>query len=462
MTEMMLRLQRLPSSGPAWYGAAAVAALIVSLTGFVAPLALKGGLALVAGVAFLIISYRRPELGIVGLVGAAALDITGRLVSIGGIAITVYQAAVFVFVCTVALRLYRREVRWRPTVADVPLALLLGFAAAAIPGAIDVRESIVQFISMVSSAVLLYLVVLSIDRPKQAVTVVWGTLGIAAMLGVLAVLERFGIYSIGPVIKLWSYGIRVTATFKDPNVFGSFLICALGLSLPLLLQLRKWKPLLIALAGMGLALIALLLTFSRGAWVAFIVAFLVAFVLSRVPFTVKATLLVGSAFAVVVFFAVYVDPLFIQKKILGVGDNRSALSRVYMGIAALEIFRDHPMGVGLGNYPLIFPYYRPAFILPRLVQSHTAYLTVLVETGVFGLIGFMWLILRVGIRALVTTFRAADAQLQALSVGALAALTALLVQSLTYSFESSKFLWLTFGLCLAVARMHGATKEETS
>ena len=95
-----------------------------------------------------------------------------------------------------------------------------------------------------------------------------------------------------------------------------------------------------------------------------------------------------------------------------------------------------------------------------LVESHTAYVTVLAETGLFGFIGFMWLIVRFWFGTLKTALKAPAGRLQALAVGSLAGGTALLVQSLTYSLETSKFLWLTFGLGMAAMRIYADRSEE--
>lgn len=452
------RVTRMPEV--AWYGVAAVSAILMYAASVTAPLLVALVVVGCAASLFAWLSYQRPELGLVALVGGAALDVTGRLAQVGGATLTVYQGAVAVFGLVTIARLAKRRASWRPTKADVPLLLLVAFAAAAIPAAVDPRESIVQFISLISSATLVYFVVLSVDTPEQLRTVVWGTLAIAGTLGFFAVLERLEIFSIGPVLKLYGTGVRAKATFKDPNVFGSFLACALGLAMPLMLELKSWAGRIFAFSAAGLALMGLLVSFSRGALVAFLLAMLVTLLFSKASPVLRLVVLGAGAGALALFLLVYVDPVFLQERILGIANNRSALFRVYMAGAALQMWADHPMGIGLGNYPLVFPYYRPAFVLPNLVESHTAYLTVLVETGIVGFIGFMWLIVRTATGAIRVAVVRPRGTLQALAVGSVAAGAALLFQALTYSLETSKFLWLTFGVALAVAVLDRINKED--
>jgi O-antigen ligase len=404
--------------------------------------------------------YNRPEFGIVALVGAAALDVTGRVTQVAGVVITAYQAAVLLVAAVLLWRVAERRSSIPPTPADLPVLLFLSFCAAAIPAAVQSTTALVAFASLVSSVVLLYLVVIAIDTPAKGTLVVWSVLALVGLFGALAIAERLGIWSIQPFFKVWSYGIRARVTFKDPNIFGSFLAGSLALVLPSVLELRRPMALVAALGCMLAGLAGLAFTFSRGAWVGFAVGALVALLFSRVSPALKIAVVVGVGVAAAVFLVLFVDPTFVQTKLLDVSSNRSFLFRIYMGMSGLRMFADHPMGVGPGNYPFVFPLYRQAFVNPGLVESHTAYVTVLVEAGIVGFLGFMWLILRFLVSTARVALRASRGQLQALAVGSLAGGVALLTQSLTYSLEASKFLWLTLGLGFAAWRIFDMSTEE--
>lgn len=409
------------------------------------------------GVAAFAIVRERPEVGVGGLVVLAALDVTGRIAKVGGITITAYQIGVLLLGVLTLMRVVRGDTRTRATVVDLPLALFLAFAAASVPGAADPKRALVQLVSLLSSAALVYLVAWNVRTPSSARTVVLIVLGFAAVLGVVAVAERLGVLSIGTAVKKWGYGVRATATFDDPNILGSYLACALGLGAPVVLAERRMSTRLVGWAACASVGVGLLLTFSRGAWLAAAVAMLVVVALARVPWRVKMLAVGAVGLAGVAFLVFYLDPEFVRSKLLGVTENRSALNRVYLGVSALEMFLDHPMGVGLGSFPLVFPLYRHAFVNVGLVESHTAYLTVLAEAGIVGFAGFVWLFMRCA-KAVLRRALELTGTAQAIAVGALAAGSGLLVQAFTYSLETSKFLWLTVGIGMAVT--HFTAEEE--
>ncbi|MFA5843199.1 MAG: O-antigen ligase family protein, partial [Coriobacteriia bacterium] len=425
-----------------------------------APTAVSAALALGLAVAFALLASERPELGVVALVGAAALDVTGRVATVAGVQLTAYQLVVAALVAVLGVRAVRRRARVPATPADLPAALFLAFALAAVPGAVSPKLAAVSFLSLLSSVVLLYLVVVAVDTPERGETVVWGLLAIAAVLGALALVERAGLYSIQPLLKAWGYGIRAKTTFKDPNVFGSFLACAAAFGVPFALERRGTVRRLAAWGAVTVTVLGLVVTFSRGAWGGFLLALVVVLVFARVPLRVKTAFVGVAGLLLAVLLLRYLDPGWVREKLVDVGQNRSFMYRIYMGGSALRMWLDHPWGVGPGNYPLVFPAYRDAFVAPGLVESHTAYLTVLVETGLAGLAGLLWLVWRFLTRTARAALTLPEGAAHAIAVGALAAGVALLAQAFTYSLETSKFLWLTVGLGMAAARMSRTPRGE--
>lgn len=446
-----------------WVLAAACAAALLWVVSAALPPVLLAMVLGVLGVALVVVTYRMPEFGIVALVGAAALDVVGRVADVAGVILTAYQAAVVIVAAVLIWRVLEGTTRWVATRADVPVLLLLAFSAAAIPAATAPTVAVVSWVSLLSSVALLYLVVLAVDSEDRGWLVLWSVLLIVGAFGVLAVAERLGIWSIQPFFKVWSYGIRARVTFKDPNIFGSFLAGALALTLPVVLGTKGFLKRTVAVGCLLAGTAGLAFTFSRGAWVGFAAGLLVVLLFSRVSPALKIGIVVAVGVVVTVFLIRFVSPTFVQTKILDVSSNRSFLYRFYLSVSGLRMFLDHPMGIGPGNWPYVFPYYRPAFVAPTLLESHTAYVTVLAETGIFGFLGFLWLVVRFWFGSLRVAFKAPAGRLQALAVGSLAGGTALLVQALTYSLETSKFLWLTFGLGMAAMRIYAdSIKEDTA
>ncbi len=83
---------------------------------------------------------------------------------------------------------------------------------------------------------------------------------VSAIIGVMGYLNLFGL---GPALT--TYEGRVAGTFKDPNVFGSYLVLAAAYLLQLLL-LGSTRRMLVTAASFVIIMIGVFISFSRGSW----------------------------------------------------------------------------------------------------------------------------------------------------------------------------------------------------
>ena len=100
-------------------------------------------------------------------------------------------------------------------------------------------------------------------------------------------------------------------------------------------------------------------------------------------------------------------------------------------LAGLHMFQDHQwLGVGIGNYPALYPAYQVAPVWKNpLGHAHNYYINVAAEAGVVGLAAF--LILLVSAFAIVVYLyrRAADPLARTLALGTLGVLVTVAVHS---------------------------------
>lgn len=421
-------------------------------------------LATVAAAVYVVRTVQRPMLGLLVMIPAAALDVVGRLAQVSGVMITLYQVCAVLTTVAVVVAFARGTLRPAGSPMDLPVLLFLGLVVTAIPAAADPRLALVTAASLVSSGLALFLTVWIVRDIEGAWFVLLVLSLVSAVLGLLAVLERENMFAVsGSYFELWRYGTRARVTFGDPNILGAFLAPASLFAMAWAIGERDRARRAVMAACCLAAAAGLFATLSRGAIGGWLIGVLLIVVLCRVSLRWKIGLLAilgGGLFAVAVFV---LGPTWVEARIVGVGANASALYRVYMARTALEIFRDYPMGVGPGGYPHVFPFYRDAFVRAGLIESHTAYLTVLVELGFLGLAAFAWLLWRYFGRTVTALRRARDGRVHALALGALAAGTALAAQAFTYSLESTKILWFTFGLGMVAYRLAmGATQSDAS
>ncbi len=448
------RLEQEPWAALVWSGLAAGICVAVLALGGSLPLLAAGALVAVA-VALWVPSH--PEIALMALLATSALDVMGRLGKVGPATVTAYQAVLALSVLLAGGLLVAGRARVRATGIDAWLALLLVAALVTVPGAVNGPASVVAFVSLASSVVLVYLVAMLSPTPERLYRVLVALAVIAAGLGALAVVERLGIFSVQELYKTTADGIRARVFFKDPNIFGGVLAAAAVTSVPLALGEKRWVRAAVLWALVGAAVLGVAATLSRGALLGLVVGGVAAVLLSPVRPAVKVALLGAGAGLLAGFVLFVLDPRWVADKLLGIGDESSALNRVYLAQAAFAMFRDNPIGIGPGMWKEIIPAYRPYDLPADLLESHTTYLTLLVETGVLGVVGFVGALAATGVR-LVRGLLVGDVphleRVLLASTGA--GVTVLIVQSVTYSMETSKFLWFLIGAGLVAASFTSA------
>ena len=264
---------------------------------------------------------------------------------------------------------------------------------------------------------------------------------------------------------------RAFGTFGQPNPLGGFLALLLPLAMCLLLAgLRRWlrtrrKADLFSLCAWALPttllLAGLVASWSRGAWLAFIVAMLVT-LLALPRRLVHGLLLAGGVFVLTaLLWSTGVLPASLGERLasstegyLGFEDMRGAninpgnyavVERLAHWQAALNMASAHPWsGVGLGNYEHAYPQHRLIDWPEALGHAHNFWLNQLAETGLTGMAAwcFMWLAI------VLYTWRARqhpDDEARLAVVGLLGAWTSLAVHSLFDNlFVNNLFLHVGF------------------
>lgn len=404
-----------------------------------------------------------PIAGLVALLAAAALDITGRIAEIGPARFTLYQVLALALTLFTVWQLAMKRTVLPKTPMTLPLVAFLGTAALSLAFAAELAPAVVQLASLASSVVLVLIVATLVRDPRQGALVVGGVLAVAAVFGVLAILEWGDVFAVQhPVFYTAGYGIRARVTFLDPNILASFLMSAILLAVPLVAgaPMRRSARAVGAVAIL-VALVGLPATFSRGGLGGLTIGLIAIAALLRARRRVKLIFVAVMVLAIVAAGALVFDANWVQDNVIEAGETGSAADRVYMVEGALKMWLDHPFGVGLDNYQVVYPAYRDPRANSSIVESHTAYVTVLAETGFLGLLAFLWVLGAFFFRtALPAARRTRDLTVHALAVGAFAAALALAAQAFTYSLEASKFWWFAIGLGVAAWCM--ASREQAA
>ena len=220
---------------------------------------------------------------------------------------------------------------------------------------------------------------------------------IAALIATAA--GYIGFFHLLPGSDIFLANDRVSATFKDPNVYGPFLIFPLLL---LLISLMTRGLRLLDLAIMTFLFGGLLLSFSRGAWAHFAVSAAVAVLLlfvaapeprmrRRILLFSIAALLAMMLFVIALMLLPTVHDLFIERaKVIQPYDVGPG-GRFWEQKLALSVILDHPDGIGPFEFFRVYG-----------TQQHDVYMQGFLVYGWVGGVAYFTLVmvtLAIGLRA---------------------------------------------------------------
>lgn len=234
--------------------------------------------------------------------------------------------------------------------------------------------------------------------------------------------------------------IRIYGTLENPNLFAGFLLPILPLAAIALLRWQTPLRRLFAASALGLGLVALVLSYSRGAWMGMVASLglLVLLLALRQTRTwpplwrrlFPVLLLVGGT-VVLVLLVSQVEPLRVRVLSLVAGREDSSNNfRINVWMAALKMIQERPwLGIGPGNtaFNLIYPLFQqPKF---NALSAYSIPLEVTVEAGIPGLLVLLGLVataVRTGLR-----LGKGDGPLALPALASLAIIAGLGVQGLT-------------------------------
>lgn len=322
------------------------------------------------------------------------------------------------------------------------LALLLMIIASAVFKAPDSSDKV--FIIGNARFVLLFLGLrlgletLSFDKMEKAFRAI---LVIMFLIGLYGIFQHFtGIdYIRGhrePVSKVYfedGFAFRTRGMWGHPVTFGhsmSMSLCML-LGYAIFAPRSKWK--LIAIAASGVCALALLWSYTRGAWIGAAAAvFVMSLYLGRkvaIASILSGLILIGGGAAVSEKFRDRLQSIVSMT-------NQSNTERLDVWRANIAMFKDNPiLGVGYGvNEEIIGDYYAKLGITQEFGgHAHNNYLQFLSGTGLLGFAAytafslvFLWMTHR-----LLRTLPREQYWLRAIALGALGAQVALHVGGLT-------------------------------
>jgi tetratricopeptide (TPR) repeat protein len=262
-----------------------------------------------------------------------------------------------------------------------------------------------------------------------------------------------------------------SSTFGNPIFFSQYLTAMIPLSLSMLLS--EAKPHSNILRG-GLYLLAamvmsVLLIYIRsiGAYLALIVALLYCYIVILLYCSKRVRKILLSLSVICLIALTILGVIFWPKLQANIrGRQLQNLMRIHVWSGSLNMIKGHPLwGVGLGNFEYAYPLYRTMeekTTTPKGVKytrAHNQFLQAWSETGVFGLLAFLGLIIYAfGKSRHLIKEKTGEGNFSEvyLIAGITASLIALLVQSLFNPMleipTSGLTFWVLLGLLFSIER----------
>lgn len=321
-----------------------------------------------------------------------------------------------------------------------------------IPFSTNIHQSTKIFSKHLNHIIIFFIAIFyikSIDQVKKIINFLFISISIASI---------YAIYQ-------WMNGMdRVEGFFSHPMNFAGCLILVISVILIQLIQTKTTQERVLISLTLCLALIALVLNQTRGAWiaVAFIPFILLLFTQKRKEVLIFTILFLVGVSLIFQFYTPLKDRLesIFDLKV------QSNSERLLLWQSAIKMFMDHPFtGVGLGNFEEqnLKKYVSPLAKEPDLPHAHNNLLNFLAETGIFGFLAFSYLFYRL-FRVHLKFSNHLNPMIKNFAIMAILFTTTFFVQGFTqYTFGDSvvvRFFWFLTGITFAIYRIQAETEPD--
>ncbi len=411
----MTRVERLRVNFK-WMGLGLALAIIA---GALIVLPMPGAAAIIGGALTLIALLRWPDLGLYALIFAVPYGSWVPIpISVGNLTAVDLLVAMVIALWLAQMIVQRRGIciDWPPLA--MPFAIFLFAALLSTTAALSLQFAAKEFVKWAEMFAIYVFVANNLDASKISRALV--TLLLAGLSEAAIGIYQF-LFRAGPEgFALFGRFLRAYGTFEQPNPYAGYL----GLVIPIAAGIvtsfvigrpssvrwkmedagRKFFTLTFPILALGVLLAmltALGMSWSRGAWLG-VAAGLVVTVIVQSRRAFVFSMIAALVLAFVIFLSsLNVIPNAIAARLSGIGDyfgvfdvrgvkvddaNFAIVERMAHWQAAGEMFSDHPLlGVGFGNYQVVYPVYALPHWSDPLGHAHNYYLNVAAEAGLIGL-----------------------------------------------------------------------------
>jgi O-antigen ligase len=475
-----------------------VLALIVAVALVRLPTLAAG--AILLAILLIVLTLIRPLIGlgaalVIGSLGAYENVIFGNLPIESG-----QLLFLFVVAAWFGSNVLNRRIVFHRTAVNLPLIIFIVVTALSLLGSISLATGIKESVKWIELGLAMIMVVdLSLPSPKQdGDSRAYGRFdfGNRNIRYVMAILLIAGVSQ--AVLGIWQFGLRgegpehfivlerfyrAFGTFMQPNPFGGFMgvtaALAIGTLTGLVMNLviarrnqerpsfTEWLWLGFVIGSAILTSLALLMSWSRGAWLGFAAAMAMLVLFLPMRRRVGLLLLLSAVILLLIFVQLDIIPQSLLSRIgtlttdLQLGDvrgeqvtieNYALVERLAHWQTGLDMARENLWsGVGFGNYGRAYGDFALLNWPFPLGHAHNYYINIVAEAGVAGLLVYLIFWGAVFVQV-IRILGSSDWPRRGMALGLLAAWTAITVHHLVDKLYVNN-MFIFFGVMLGLQQI---------
>lgn len=355
------------------------------------------------------------------------------------------------------LKVIRRKRIIKITLIDIPVIAFMWFLISGGLLSVDISSSIPKMLVFICFISFYFIVKNVIRSEKLAYNCIRGIAFSASVVSVIGIMQYF----FGTVSTKWQdvqmfsdIKGRAVSTFQNPNVLAEYLILVMPVIFAMMLISGSARRRFRYFIALMLCSACLILTWSRGAWLGFVIAvILFIFFSSHKTFAY----LILSIPTLCLIASLFVDTSVINR-FMSIGNtaDSSTLYRLNIWKGTLDMLSDgNIFGIGIGTeaFSSVYPQYALSGI-EAAPHSHSLYLQITTEMGIFALIVFILFCIAFFGMIFSTFKRCSLRKSKLLLLGFLCGVCAFLVQGATdyvwYNYRIFLLFWAMVGLAAAI------------
>lgn len=244
----------------------------------------------------------------------------------------------------------------------------------------------------------------------------------------------------------------ITAAFNHYNDFGAYITIILLMMLSLFISNKKWSYRLAYVPALVLIETCLLLTFSRGSWIGFILGLFLMLFVSR---KYKELILICGIFIFTLIALPGTKTMTARLNfILQAGGDAD---RLIVWKKAFSMIKENPfLGKGIGTFMDYFS--KRSNLIPQ--YAHNCFLQIWAETGIFSLLSFISFITVLLLRGIAAFKKTNNFILLGILCGLLSFAAHSFFDTDLYSLQLAVLFWTITGILAAMLNLSSSRKKN--